>query len=292
MMNNSFEMMSMSKKVFWNVFWSVWQQIFTAKNIASDFEKTDIFLFDFDVILNQIIKKKLRVSTSENIDDLQISKTFMIDRAVRRMQKVYENQFNRIFLFKIFTVNQRLAVKDSINQHVIRDLLDALKNEKKRRNRDKKLNLLNEQNSRSQFFSSDRMQTIKIYQAAKDEEKSRKQENIAEKRAQIIANKILKNKEKQERALIAAKKRQFNAKRRKIKKIEKQTQKKLKFAASRLKQLIVRLKLSFTDSKQTNNDEMQAQKTINETVIPGENEDAISITSRERRMRASRQFDA
>ena len=163
---------------------------------------------------------------------------------------------------------------------------------KKRRNRNKKLNLLDEQNSKSQFFSSDRVQTIKIYQAAKNEEKSRKQKNIAEKRAQIIANRILKNKEKQERALIAAKKRQFNAKRRKIKKIEKQTQKKLKFAASRLKQLIVRLKLSFTDSKQTNNDEMQAQKTINETVIPGENEDAISITSRERRMRASRQFDA
>ena len=292
MMNNSFEMMSMSKKAFWSVFWSVWQQVFIAKNIASDFEKTDIILFDSDTILNQIIKKKLRASTSENIDDSQTSKTFMTDRAVRRMQKVYENQSNRVLLFKIFTVNQRLAVKDSINQHVIRDLLDALKNEKKRRNRDKKLNLLNEQNSRSQFFSSDRMQTIKIYQAAKDEEKSRKQENIAEKRAQIIANKILKNKEKQKRVLIAAKKRQFNAKRRKIKKIEKQIQKKLKFAASKLKQLIVRLKLSFTDSKQTNNDEMQAQKTINETVIPGENEDAISITSRERRMRASRQFDA
>ena len=83
------------------------------------------------MILNQIIKKKLRASTSENIDDSQISKTLMIDRTVRRMQKVYENQFNKILLFKIFTVNQRFAVKDSINQHVIRDFLNALKNEKK-----------------------------------------------------------------------------------------------------------------------------------------------------------------
>ena len=101
------------------------------------------------------------------------------------------------------------------------------------------------------------MQAIKVYQAAKDEEKSRKQEDIAEKCAQIIANKILKNKEKQERVLIAAKKRQFNAKRRKIKKIEKQTQKKLKFAANKFKQLIIKFKLSFTNLKQTNNDEMQ-----------------------------------
>ena len=99
----------------------------------------------------------------------------MTDRTVRRIQKVYENQFNRILLFKIFTVNQRLAVKDSINQHVIRDLLDALKNEKKKsRNRNKKLNLLNEQNSKLQFFSSNRVQATKVYQAAKDEEKSRK----------------------------------------------------------------------------------------------------------------------
>ena len=37
---------------------------------------------------------------------------------------------------------------------------------------------------------------------------------------------------------------------------------------------------------------MQTQKTIDETVISKEDEDAISITSRERRMRASRQFDA
>ena len=168
----------------------------------------------------------------------------MIDRTVRRIHKVYENQFNRILLFKIFTVNQRLAFKNIINQHVIRDFLNVLKNEKKkRRNRDKKLNLLDEQNSKFQFFSSDKMQTTKIYQTAKDEEKSRKQENIAEKRAQIIANRILKDKEKQERALIAAKKRQFNAKRQKIKKIEKQTQKKLKFVASKLKQLIIRAQI-------------------------------------------------
>ena len=136
------------------------------------------------------------------------------------------------------------------------------------------------------------MQTIKIYQAAKNEKKSRKQKDIAEKRAQIIVNRILKNKEKQKRALIVAKKRQFNAKRRKIKKTKKQIQKKLKFAMNRFKQLIIKFKLLFTNLKQTNNDEMQTQKTIDETVISRKNEDAISITSRERRKRASKQFDA
>ena len=118
---------------------------------------------------------------------------------------------------------------------------------------------------------------------------------MTEKRAQIIANKILKNKEKQERALIAAKKRQFNEKRQKIKEIEKQTQNELKFAANKFKQLIVKLKLSSTDTKKMNNHQIQTQKTDDETVILEEfekSEDAISITSRDRRMRASKQFDA
>ena len=100
------------------------------------------------------------------------------------------------------------------------------------------------------------MQAIKIYQVAKDEKKSRKQENMTEKRAQIIVNKILKNKEKQERALIAAKKRQFNEKRQKIKEIEKQTQNELKFAANKFKQLIVKLKLSCTNTKKMNNNQI------------------------------------
>ena len=102
----------------------------------------------------------------------------------------------------------------------------------------------------------------------------------------------MKNKEKQERALIAAEKRQFNQKRRQTKKAEKQTQNELKFAAIRLKQLVVKLQLSSTDSKQMNNEQMQTQKTIDETVISKENENAIIIISRDRRVRASKNFDA
>ena len=84
------------------------------------------------------------------------------------------------------------------------------------------MNLLNEYHFESQFFSSKKIQVTKIYQAAKDKKKSRKQKNMTEKRVQIIVNKILKNKEKQKRALIAAKKRQFNEKRQKTKETEKQ----------------------------------------------------------------------
>ena len=63
----------------------------------------------------------------------------------------------------------------------------------------------------------------------------------------------MKDKKKQESVLIAAKKRQFNEKQRKIKEIEKQTQNELKFVANKFKQLIVKLILLFTNPKHINN---------------------------------------
>ena len=242
------------------------------------------------MMLDRIIKKK--ALESETPDEIKASKTLMTDRAVRRIQKVYEKQSTRVLLFKIFIVNERLAINESINQHVIRDLLDALKNEKKRRNRDKRLNLIDEKHSDPQFFSSGRVQAARVFQASKDEEKSRRQEDIAEKRAQTAVNKILKDKEKQERALIAAEKRQFNQERRQAKEAEKQAQNELKSAATRPKQLVVRLKLPSTGPKQVDNEQMQAQEAIGEAVVPGEGEGAIITTSRGRRVRAPKNFGA
>lgn len=113
---------------------------------------------------------------------------------MRRIQTVYKMQSIKVLLFKIFIVNERFAINESINQHVIRDLLNTLKNKTKRRKRYKKLNLLNENHLELQFFSSKRMQVIKFYQAAKSEKKSHKQKDMTEKRAQIKVNKFLKNK--------------------------------------------------------------------------------------------------
>ena len=153
------------------------------------------------------------------------------------------------------------------------------------------MNLLNEKNSKSQFFSLKRIQTIKVYQTSKDEKKSRKQENISEKRAKAAVNKILKQQQKQQRAFAAAKRRRFNEKTKQTWAIQKQIQNKLKFAANKFKQLIVRLKLSSANSKQMNNNQMQTQKISDKTMIREKNKDEISIISRKRRMRASKHFD-
>ena len=289
MINNSLGTVNMSKRAFWSIFWPAWQQAFTEKNIASAFRRTGIWPFDPDVVLNKIIKKK---PPEENTDDSKAPKTPMTGRAVRRIQKAYEKQPTRTLLSKIFTANERLAANESINQHVIRGLLDALKNEKKRRKRGKRLNLLGKEDSGPQFFSPGRVQAARAYQASKDEEKSRKQEDMAEKRAQTVANKTLKDKEKQKRALIAAKKRQFNEERREARAVEKQAQNELRSAASRPKQLMIRLKLPSTGPKQVDKHQMQAQEASGKAVVPEGGEGAISTTSRGRRVRAPKHFGA
>ena len=66
----------------------------------------------------------------------------MTFRAVRRIYRAYKVKFIKSFLSKILRINERLAVEHSINQYVIRGLIKALKYEKKRRRRGKRLNLL------------------------------------------------------------------------------------------------------------------------------------------------------
>ena len=63
-------------------------------------------------MLNRIIKKAFK---SKIFNETKAFKTFIIDRIMRRIFKVYKKQLIRIFLFKIFIVNERFAVNKSIN---------------------------------------------------------------------------------------------------------------------------------------------------------------------------------
>ena len=68
----------------------------------------------------------------------------------------------------IFHANERLAAQHSIDKHVRKGFVEALRHEKKKRQWGKRLNLLGEENSEPQFFSSARVQAVKDWQAVKD----------------------------------------------------------------------------------------------------------------------------
>jgi hypothetical protein len=143
----------MSKRRFWGVFWPAWQQVFTPANITSGFAKTGIWPYAPDEILAKIIKPLF----IKDITIFQTAKTPIICRAVRRAQREFRITPNSPLFDRIFRANKRLAAQYSIDQHVVKRLVTALKNEKKRRIRNKRLNLLGEEDSGPQFFSPARI---------------------------------------------------------------------------------------------------------------------------------------
>jgi hypothetical protein len=92
----------------------------------------------------------------------------------------------------IFNSNQQLASQVSIGNHIITGLRIAFQTEKKKRQRGKRLNLIGEESSGSQWFSPGRINKAIDYQARKETEEE------AEKQVKLD-NKARKAKEKEEK---------------------------------------------------------------------------------------------
>jgi hypothetical protein len=174
-----------------------------------------------------------KITKPLSIDDVatsQTAKTPMTCRAVRRAQREFRNTPNSPLLDKIFRANERLAAQHSIDQHVVRGLVTALKDEKKRRKRGKHLNLLGEEDSGPQLFSPARIQAARDYQAIKEQEERQRQQDIIDRKALAATRRQQKEDEKAQRAIIMAQKRQIAAELRAQKAAERQAQKELKEA--------------------------------------------------------------
>ncbi len=80
-------------------------------------------------------------------------------------------------------------------------LLETLKNEKKRRARRKKLNLVSEEDNRAQLFHSSRVRATLTYKAEKEAIVTAEKAEKEAKKAQATKNKKRKEEEAQEKAL-------------------------------------------------------------------------------------------
>ncbi|SLM34678.1 hypothetical protein LPUS_03585 [Lasallia pustulata] len=139
----------MLKRAFWNVFWPAWKLAFTPKNIASGYAETGIFPYNPSLVLDVIIKPQ----PTEPYVASGSPKKPMIGCAVCRLQKAYKKAPSEPLVAKLFRANEHLAAENSIGTHMILGLTAALREEKRRRKRGKRLNLLGEEEPEPQFFS-------------------------------------------------------------------------------------------------------------------------------------------
>jgi hypothetical protein len=122
--------------------------LFTKANIASGFAKTSIWLHNPNTILSKIKRPE-----PLPLAPISQEQTPMTCYAVQRIHKVYKKDLTARQLDFIINANSCLAAQNSIANYTITSLIWALKIEKRKRNRGKQLNLVEEEDNGPQFFS-------------------------------------------------------------------------------------------------------------------------------------------
>lgn len=197
LMYNSLGFVSMSKRMFWPMFREAWFMAFTEENIASAFQSSGVFPLDPEIVLSII-----RPSTSSLSDSIStLPKTPLTSRAVRRAQRAYKEDPTEEKLEVIFRANEKLAAQHEVDEHVKRGLLNVLNEEKKRRRKGKRLNLLGEEDVGPQLFSPGRIQAAKTFQKEKEDAMEQEKLKKIERKAAAEAARQQRDQEKKDRML-------------------------------------------------------------------------------------------
>jgi hypothetical protein len=197
----------------------------------------------------------------------------MTSHAIRRIQQEYHRAPNSPLIAKLFRANEKLVSQYSIDQHLLKGLANALKAEKKRRKRGKRLNLIGQEEGGPQFFSPSQIEAARAQQVLKDAKEAQKQQSIQDKKARAAINK----QEKIQRQKIAAERRLEKA-------ANEQVQKSLKesLKSTNHKQVAIRKQLQALP-KAPNKRKKQPIKP-QEIVVADRGEEVILATSSGRRV--------
>ena len=188
LMLNSLGLVSISKRIFWKVFWPAWQQAFSEKNILSVYAKTGIWPFNPELLVGKITKPITPHTVSE---EPQYPETPITCRDVRRLEREYRNAPSSALVQQAFHISEKLAALHSIDTHTIRNLQESLADEKRRRKRGKKLDPCGEEtHAGAIFWSPAKVQRARDYNDAKEADKAQEANEIANrKRERELAKK-------------------------------------------------------------------------------------------------------
>ncbi len=191
---------SLTKRDFLQIFRTAWNKSFSIANIQGGFAKTGIWPFKPLIVLDAITRRPETPPDSQN-EPNKPPPTLMTSKSIRRAQKALRKNPTKENLDLILRSQERLAAQHEIDQHIQRGLLDTLTNEKKRRKRGKKLNLLGEEDIGAQLFHSSRVYAALEFQAAKEATEQAEKAGKEAKKAQATENKQRKEVEAQEKAV-------------------------------------------------------------------------------------------
>jgi hypothetical protein len=170
-------------------------------------------------------------------------------------------------------------------------LTKALGDAKRRKQRGKKLNLLDEEGSGPQFFGPEEVQKAREVAAAKEEKEAQKQQDIFDKRVNAAARRVQKQEEKQQRATAAIIRRQLAAETKAAKQAEKQVAKTTREAAKLAKQAQLKDSIKTALSTDASRSKSSLLERPNLTVVVDEVAEVVPTTTRGRRVFRPARFE-
>jgi hypothetical protein len=168
-------------------FKAAWDNSLTEKNILSSWAKTGIWPYNPSVVLSVITPPRPLTPPQAQAGDIATPYTA---KGMRKFSKVHAKNPTKEAFRKLTKANESNAARASVAEYRAEALKEALKMEKKKRTRGKKLNLSGEEAGRAQFFG-----TIEVKAA---------QSRLDEKEAKVVQEKLDKEKRKEEKAVAKA----------------------------------------------------------------------------------------
>lgn len=191
---------SMSKRSFYGFFKRAWDASFTSENIESAWRATGIWPYNPE--------KTLAICRAPKVPTTPIKKThvrFAIDtplssHAMRQLARHGHLNPRDTYIQALLRGSEQLAAQVSCLQFENKGLLEALKVEKKKRARGKRLNLVGEEDNGPQLFSPSRVKAARDFISAKEQEIDQRKKLAEEKKIQQQEKKAREEIEKKARA--------------------------------------------------------------------------------------------
>ena len=193
-MRNSLGIMSITKHIFWPIFYSAWQKSFTTENIQSAFEATGIFPLNASQVLN-ILDPSSHTPQRPAPTHAKTPVTFKSFRYAIQMQKKAGSTEG---LERIRDGFAKVITERDLNKATVEQLTEALLMEKKKKQRGKRLNLLGEEDNKPQIFTPSKIQAALARNSKKEQEEEQKKEEKDRKKEEVAQLRARKQLEKEE----------------------------------------------------------------------------------------------
>ncbi|PVH72219.1 hypothetical protein DL98DRAFT_553259 [Cadophora sp. DSE1049] len=185
-------LVSMSKRLFWSCFKNAWEKALIPDNIYSAFKRTGIWPFHPPAVLDIITLRAKTPPPDTLVAFSAVPKTPYTPKSMRQFTHALQKNPSKEMIRKLIKANETNAANYAIAEHRAKGLTEAIRIEKKKRKRGKRLGLTGKDTTAGQWFGPDEIQEARDRQANQLKEAEEAKEAKVAKKIQDGIDKAIK----------------------------------------------------------------------------------------------------